>query len=132
MLPTNIILFDGVCNFCNSTVNFVIKRDRKASLHFAPLQSDIGQQLLKEHHLPTDKMNSFIFIEKGKAYTQSTAALKVCKYLRRLWPLFYSFIIIPKFIRNGIYDWIAKNRYKWFGKKQECMIPTADVRNRFL
>lgn len=127
-----IILFDGVCNFCNSTVNFVIKRDKKAILHFAPLQSDIGQQLLKEYHLPNDEMRSFVFIEKGKAYTQSTAALKVCKYLSSLWPLCYGFIIIPKFIRDGIYNWIAKNRYKWFGKKESCMIPNADVKKRFL
>jgi predicted DCC family thiol-disulfide oxidoreductase YuxK len=132
MLTTNIILFDGVCNFCNSTVNFVIKRDKKAILHFAPLQSDIGQQLLKEYHLPNDEMRSFVFIEKGKAYTQSTAALKVCKYLSSLWPLCYAFIIIPKFIRDGIYNWIAKNRYKWFGKKESCMIPNADVKKRFL
>ena len=127
-----IILFDGVCNFCNSTVNFVIKRDKKAILHFAPLQSDIGQQLLKEYHLPNDEMRSFVFIEKGKAYTQSTAALKVCKYLSSLWSLCYAFIIIPKFIRDGIYNWIAKNRYKWFGKKESCMIPSVDVDKRFL
>ncbi len=127
-----IILFDGVCNFCNSTVNFVIKRDKKAILHFAPLQSDIGQQLLKEYHLPNDEMRSFVFIEKGKAYTQSTAALKVCKYLSSLWSLCYAFIIIPKFIRDGIYNWIAKNRYKWFGKKESCMIPNVDVKKRFL
>jgi predicted DCC family thiol-disulfide oxidoreductase YuxK len=127
-----IILFDGVCNFCNSAVNFVIKRDRKSIIHFTPLQSNIGQQILKSHNLPIDKMESFIFIKKGKAYSKSTAALKVCKYLNGLWPLCYSFILIPKFIRDAVYNWIAKNRYKWFGKKKECMLPTADVRNRFL
>lgn len=129
---TPIILFDGVCNFCNNAVNFVIKRDKKASIHFAPLQSEIGRQLLIKYQLPTNTMNTFIFIESGKAYMKSTAALKVCRYLNGLWPLSYSFIIVPKFFRDGIYNWIAKNRYKWFGIKQECMIPTPDVRSRFL
>lgn len=128
----NIILFDGVCNFCNSAINFVIKRDKKAKIHFAPLQSATGQKLLAEYGLPAQEMTTFIFIYNGKAYTKSTAALKVCRYLNGLWPLLYSFIIIPKFIRDGIYNWIAKNRYKWFGIKQECMIPTANVKNRFL
>ena len=127
-----IILFDGVCNFCNSAINFVIKRDKKARLHFAPLQSTTGQQLLATHQLPTDEMKTFVFIEKGRAYTRSTAALRVCKYLNGLWPLCYVFIIIPKFIRDGVYNWVARNRYKWFGIKQECMIPTPDISSRFL
>ena len=127
-----IILFDGICNFCNSAVNFTIKRNKKANIFFAALQSDAGIRLLKEHDLPLEDMQSFIFIEKGKAYNRSTAALKVCRHLRGLWPLCYGFIIIPKFIRDGIYNWIAKNRYKWFGIKQECMIPSPAVKARFL
>ncbi len=127
-----IILFDGVCNFCNSAINFVIKRDKKVRLHFAPLQSTTGQQLLATHQLPIDEMKTFVFIEKGRAYTRSTAALRVCKYLNGLWPLCYVFIIIPKFIRDGVYNWVARNRYKWFGIKQECMVPTPDIRSRFL
>jgi len=126
------ILFDGVCNFCNGTVNFVIKRDKKFLLKFAALQSEAGQQLLKQFNLPSNVFNSFIFIEDGNVYTQSTAALKVCKYLTALWPLLYGFIIVPKFIRNGIYKWIAKNRYKWFGKREQCMMPTPQLRDRFL
>ena len=127
-----IILFDGVCNFCNSAVNFVIKRDKKGHLFFTPLQSSAGQQLLQQYDLPLTEMNSFVFIDKGKAYTRSTASLKVCRYLSGLWPLCYGFIIVPAFIRNGIYDWISRNRYKWFGVREQCMIPTPEVKARFL
>ena len=127
-----IILFDGVCNFCNSAVNFVIKRDKNNLIQFSPLQTEIAHELLARHKLPTEDMKSFIFIEEGKSYTQSTAALKVCRYLTGLWPLLYSFIIIPRFIRDGIYKLIAKNRYKWFGQKTECMIPTPELLAKFL
>ena len=127
-----IILFDGVCNFCNSAVNFVIKRNAKSTIQFAPMQSEAGQNLLKQYNLPADDMQSFIFIDKGTAYKQSTAALKVCRYLRGLWPLCYGLIIVPKFIRDGIYNWIARNRYKWFGIRQQCMIPSPEVKARFL
>jgi predicted DCC family thiol-disulfide oxidoreductase YuxK len=127
-----IILFDGVCNFCNSAVNFVIKRNGKANILFAPMQSEAGQKLLKQYNLPADDMESFIFIENGVAYKRSTAGLRVCRHLRGLWPLCYGLIIVPKFIRDGVYNWIARNRYKWFGVRQECMIPTADIKTRFL
>jgi predicted DCC family thiol-disulfide oxidoreductase YuxK len=132
MIDQPIILFDGVCNFCNSSVNFVIKRDKKALIQFATLQSEAGNKILQAFSLPTTEMNSFVFIENGKAFTQSTAALKVCRYLGAGWPLCYGFIIVPKFIRDGIYNWIAKNRYKWFGVKDQCMIPTPEVKARFL
>ena len=127
-----VILFDGVCNFCNSSVNVVIKNDKKGIILFAPMQTDAGQQLLKQYQLPVNDMQSFVFIENGIAYTRSTAALKVCRYLKNLWPLCYGFIIVPKFIRDGIYNWIAKNRYKWFGIRQQCMIPTPEIRARFI
>ena len=127
-----IIVFDGVCNFCNGAVNFTIKRDKKSVIKFTALQSETGRQILHQYGLPADDMRSFLFIENGKLYNKSTAALKVCRYLKNLWPLCYGFIIVPAFIRNGIYDWIAKNRYKWFGERQECMIPTPEVRARFL
>ena len=126
------ILFDGVCNFCNSAVNFTIKQNKKANIFFAPMQSTAGQRILQEYNLPLEEMQSFIFIDEEKVYKQSTAALKVCRYLRGLWPLCYGFIIVPKFIRDGMYNWIAKNRYKWFGVRQQCMIPTPEVRARFL
>jgi predicted DCC family thiol-disulfide oxidoreductase YuxK len=127
-----IILFDGVCNFCNSAVNFTLKRNAKANIFYAPMQSDAGQKLLKQYNLPVDDMESFVFIDKGVAYNRSTGALRVCRYLRGLWPLCYGLIIVPKFMRDAIYNLVAKNRYKWFGIRQECMIPTPEVKARFL
>ena len=127
-----IILFDGVCNFCNNTVNFVIRRDPKSIFKFATLQGTVAQQILKSHRLDNAEMNSFVLIENDKIYIKSTAALRVCRRLKGLWPLMYGFIIVPKLIRNGIYNWIAKNRYTWFGKKEVCMIPSPDVSARFL
>ena len=127
-----IILFDGVCNFCNSAVNFVIKRDKNSALKFTTLQSNIAHQMLAHQNIPTNDLSSFVFIENEKIYTRSTAALRVCKYLTGLWPLMYGFIIVPKFIRDGIYNWVAKNRYRWFGKTKECMIPTPEIKAKFL
>ena len=127
-----IILFDGVCNFCNSMVNFAIKRDKKNGLKFAPLQNEIAKKLLIANQSLITDLTSFVFIEKDKIYTSSSAALRVCKYLNGMWPLMYGFIIVPKFIRDAIYNLISKNRYKWFGKREECMVPTAEVRARFL
>ena len=132
MQNQSIILFDGVCNLCNSAVIFVIKRDKKNLLRFAPLQSETAHRLLANYNIQIQGMKSFIFIEEGKLYTQSTAALKVCRYFTGLWPLLYGFIIIPSFARDGLYRWIAKNRYKWFGQKNECMIPTPKLQAKFL
>jgi predicted DCC family thiol-disulfide oxidoreductase YuxK len=127
----SIILFDGVCNLCNSAVQFIIKLDKKNYFSFASLQSLQGQKILSQFNLPVNDLNSFVLIENGKAYTRSTGALRVAKKLDGLWPLLYGFIIIPKIIRDGVYKWIAANRYKWFGKKKECMLPPA-IRARFL
>ncbi len=127
-----IILFDGVCNFCNAAVNFTIKRDKQKIIKFAPLQSEAGRQLIQQYGLPENDMRSFLFIENDKVYSRSTAALRVCRHLKGLWPLCYGFMIVPAFIRNAVYDLIAKNRYKWFGQKEECMVPTPDIRARFL
>ena len=127
-----VILFDGVCNFCNGAVNLVIRRDKKAQIQFAPLQSEKGRLFARQFGFTGEDMKTFIFIEDGKVYTKSTAALRVCRYLGALWPLLYGFIIVPKFIRNAVYDLVAKNRYKWFGKKDTCMIPTPEVRARFI
>lgn len=132
MSNSPIILFDGICNFCNSAVKFTLKRNTKKNILFAALQSEAGQRLLQQYKLPVNNFESFIFIENGKAYKQSTAGLKVCRHLRGLWPVCSGFMIVPKFIRDGIYNWIAKNRYKWFGVRQQCMIPTPDVKERFL
>jgi predicted DCC family thiol-disulfide oxidoreductase YuxK len=130
--PKYVILFDGVCNFCNSSVQFVIKRDPNQQFRFASLQSQYGQQVLAQHQLPQNEFNSFIFIENGEIYTKSTAALRVAKQLSGLWPMLYGFIIIPSFIRDAVYNFIAKNRYRWFGKREACMLPTPQQRQLFL
>jgi predicted DCC family thiol-disulfide oxidoreductase YuxK len=126
-----IILFDGICNFCNSAVDFVIKRDKRSVFKFASLQSQVGQKIVASNNLIDTGLSSFIFIEGNNIYSKSTAALRVCRYLDGWWPLMYGFIIVPKKIRDGIYSWIAKNRYKWFGTKS-CTIPNAQLRSRFL
>jgi len=127
-----VILFDGVCNFCNSSVQFVIKRDPKQQFRFASLQSEFGQQVLAQHQLPQNDFNSFILLQEGNIYTKSTAALKVAKQLSGLWPMLYGFIIIPPFIRNAVYSFIAQNRYRWFGKRAACMLPSPHQRQLFL
>lgn len=127
----NIILFDGVCNFCDQSVQFIIKRDAVGFFKFASLQSDIGQTLLKKYHMPTD-LDSFLLIQNGKIYTKSTAALQVARHLDGLWKFFYPLIIIPKPIRDLLYNIFARNRYKWFGKKDSCALPSQEMRDRFL
>lgn len=126
-----VILFDGVCNLCNSSVLLVIKYDPKKLFRFASIQGDYGQQILKRFHLPPTSLGSFILVDENQIYTQSTGALKVVKRLSGLWPLMYAFIIIPPFIRDIVYNLIAKNRYKWFGKKDNCAVPSAALRELF-
>ena len=132
IMDNPIILFDGVCNFCNYWVTFAIKRDRKNKLKFTPLQGETAKQLLPQFHINPSSLSSVIFIDNGKAYTQSSAAIQICKHLDGGWKLFYALIIIPKFMRDGLYNIIARNRYKWFGKKESCLIPTAELKERFL
>lgn len=128
----HIILFDGVCNLCNASVNFIIKRDKKDHFRFAPLQSQFAQELCKKYDIDILKMESVLLIEKQKLYTQSTAALRISKKLSGLWPVLYTFIIIPTIIRNPLYNLIARNRYKWFGKKDTCMIPRPELKEKFI
>ncbi len=127
-----IILFDGVCNLCNNSVQFVIKHDTDNKFMFAALQSPTGQALLQQYNLPQQELNSFVLIKDEKVYLKSTAALNVEKNLNGPVKLLYGFIIVPEFIRNAVYNFIAKNRYKWFGKKESCMIPTPALQSRFL
>jgi predicted DCC family thiol-disulfide oxidoreductase YuxK len=127
-----VILFDGVCNLCTSSVTFVIQRDSKSRFRFASLQSNFGQNFLKEAGIETQHFDTIIFIKSGKVFTRSSAALEVARELDGLWPMLYAFKIIPAPIRNGVYNWIARNRYKWFGKKDSCMIPTPELKARFL
>lgn len=128
-----IILFDGVCNLCNSSVQFVIKRDKKDLFRYAALQSKAGQQLVEQRHIDTRTIDSIILIEPGVAYyTKSDAALEIAQDLGGLWKLTAIFTWIPTSIRNAIYDFVAKNRYKWFGKKESCMVPTPELKAKFL
>ena len=126
------ILFDGVCNLCAWAVRFILERDPRNALRFASLQSDTGQRLLAEHGLQAVTMDSFVLIENGVAFTESTAALRVSRHLHRAWPLCYAGIILPRVLRDPIYRFIARNRYRWFGKQDSCMMPTPELRARFL
>ena len=127
-----IILFDGVCNFCNSSVNFIIEHDAENYFKFAPLQTETANKLLDEYEINKKKTDSVILIEHGKAYTYSTAALKIAKKLDGLYSLLYGFIIVPQPIRDFFYKLFAEYRYKLFGKKDACMMPTAEIREKFL
>lgn len=126
------ILFDGVCNFCNGSVNFIIERDPPGYFKFAPLQSERGEKLLAEYGIDKTQTDSVILIEDGKAYMRTTAALRIARKLTGGWSLFYAFIIVPAFIRDIFYDLFAKYRYKLFGKQDACMMPTPEIRARFL
>lgn len=127
-----IILFDGVCNFCNGTVNFLLRQDKKKVFRFAALQSEAGQKLLAQYKLPTENFDTFLLLDEGKVYKRSAAALRVGNKLPWYWQWSQIFWLIPPFLRDGLYQLIAKNRYKWFGKKDSCMIPTPEMKNRFL
>ena len=126
-----VLLFDGVCNLCSGSVQFVLKRNSKGNIRFASLQSEIGQELRATYQIPEDT-DSIVFIKNYKAYLKSSAALRIATYLSFPLNWLYIFIIIPPFIRNFLYDIIAKNRYKWFGKQDACMLPTPEIRSRFL
>ena len=127
-----IILFDGVCNLCNSSVNFIIDHDKKNEFRFASLQSEAGQILLKKFDLNTNDFDSIILVDNGKHYERSSAVLKIVKKFPGLWKLLYLFIIVPKPFRDFVYDIIADNRYKWFGKKESCRVPTPELKEKFL
>lgn len=134
MEPTSkIILFDGVCNLCNNSVQFVIKRDKKNIFRYAALQSEVGQKLTKERGIDTSTVDSIILIEPGVAYyTKSTAALEIGKTFGGGYKVLGLFQWIPETLRNWVYDFVARNRYKWFGKREECMVPTPELKAKFL
>jgi len=131
-LNHDIILFDGVCNLCNSSVQYVIKRDKKDRFRFTVLQEEPGLSLIEEFNIDSSKTDSIILLTKGKVYTKSSAALRIAKQIGGVTSLLYIFILVPPFIRNWMYDYIAKNRYKWYGKKDVCMIPSPELRSKFL
>jgi predicted DCC family thiol-disulfide oxidoreductase YuxK len=131
-LESKIILFDGVCNLCNGFVDFVIRRDTRGSFKFASLQSPRATSILAPYGHATPNQESIFLIEGKNAYRRSAAALRIFRGLRGFWPFLYVFIIVPPFIRDGVYDWVAQNRYRWFGKRDTCRMPTALERERFL
>ncbi|MCB0556214.1 MAG: thiol-disulfide oxidoreductase DCC family protein [Phaeodactylibacter sp.] len=127
-----ILLFDGVCNLCNGAVQFIIRRDPNAVFRFASLQSEFARKSLAEHKKNSDDLDTVVLLEEQQLYVKSDAALRAVRYLSGLWPLLYGFIILPRPLRNAVYDWVARNRYRWFGKKSQCMIPRPEWRERFL
>lgn len=132
MKEEGVILFDGVCNMCNASVNFIIDRDKSSKFKFASLQSDIGKSLLVKFQKEAEKLDSVVLIAGGKLYDKSSAALKIASMLPFPYPLSILFRVFPKTLRDVVYDYIANNRYKWFGKKDVCRVPDAETRNRFL
>jgi predicted DCC family thiol-disulfide oxidoreductase YuxK len=129
--PSHVVLFDGVCNLCNGAVQFIISHDPEARFHFAPLESDISRRLLDGRTKGT-LPDSVVLIEDGQVYTRSTAALRIVRRLKFPWPLLSAFLIVPRPLRDMVYDAIARHRYKWFGKRDVCMMPTPELRSRFL
>lgn len=127
-----IILFDGVCNFCNGAVNFVINRDREGYFKFAVLQSKMGEELLDRYRIDKVETDSVVLIEDDKAYLFSSAALRIVRRLPGIWPVLYGFIVLPESIRDRAYKLFASYRYRLFGRREECMIPTPEIRARFL
>jgi predicted DCC family thiol-disulfide oxidoreductase YuxK len=127
-----IVLFDGLCNFCDASVNFIIDHDPRGRFRFAPLQSEAAKALLLRHGLDAQQLQSVALIEEGSCYTRSTAALRIARRLSGPWRLLYGLIGVPRSMRDFVYDWIARNRYRWFGRRDACRVPTPELRSRFL
>jgi predicted DCC family thiol-disulfide oxidoreductase YuxK len=127
-----VMLFDGVCNLCSFWVRFAIARDPAARLRFAAVQSDLGQDFLQHRNLPTDVFESFFLIEDGQVFEKSTAFLRMVGHLRWPWPLLRAVRIVPRPLRDWLYDRIARNRYRLFGRRDSCLVPSPDVAGRFL
>jgi len=131
-IKSPVLLFDGVCNLCNASVQWILKRDRKGIFKFAALQSDTGQMLLRQFGLSEKDFDTVVLVADGRIFTRSDAALEIVQRIGGMWSLLAVFKIIPRSIRDTIYDWVARNRYRWFGKKEECMLPRPEWRERFV
>lgn len=127
-----VLFFDGVCNLCNSSVDFLIRQDSDKQLKFASLQSDYAQSKLSKYHLSHSALSSLVYLKDETVYTHSSGAIRVFADLGGWRKIVLGFLIIPKFLRDGIYTWVAKNRYKWFGKKETCRLPTPGERDRII
>lgn len=132
MKTPSIVLFDGECNLCNSAVAFVMKRDPRGRFRFASLQSEAGRKLVKECGMGDPGTDSVVLLRGGRCFTRSAAALRIARGLRGAWPLLAVFLLIPRPLRDRLYDVIAHHRYRWFGKAEQCLVPTPEFRNRFL
>lgn len=131
--PVSILLFDGVCHLCHGAVQFILKRDPHGHIHFASLQSETGKQLLAQFGHQESGMQSVIFIEDSQLYTKSDAVLRVGRKLGGVWPILSrAGLVLPRFARNVLYDWVARNRYRWLGKSEQCLLPSPHTRSRFL
>lgn len=128
---TSYIFFDGYCNLCNASVDFIVRRDRKRSFYYASLQGDTASKILADKPELHGK-DSIVLLENGKVYTESSAVLRISLKMSALWPLMSIFLIVPKFIRDGVYRFVARNRYKWFGKRDTCRVPTEEESHQFL
>ncbi|MDH6425587.1 thiol-disulfide oxidoreductase DCC family protein [Paenibacillus sp. FSL R5-0887] len=132
MKDKSIVLIDGVCHLCQGVVRFIIPRDPDAKFLFAPLQNEIAAKLMKESGLQPGQLNTVILLENGVYYTESAAVLRIARKLRFPWPAAYVFILVPRPLRNALYRYVAKNRYRWFGRDEQCMLPTPEIKRRFL
>jgi len=128
----HVIIFDGVCNFCNSSINFIIKRDHSNNFVFAPMQSPAAQKLIADYNVENVGFDTFLLIKNGKCFYRTNAAIEIAQDLRGVWPLFKVFKILPRPIRDYFYRLFARNRYSIFGKKETCMVPTKELKNKFL
>jgi predicted DCC family thiol-disulfide oxidoreductase YuxK len=128
----SVLLFDGVCNLCNTSVKWVLLRDKKGEFKFAAIQSEAGQSLLKSFGLDNQPLESVILISGRQAYIKSDAAIKVASKLGGIWTIALVFRLVPRPVRDAIYDWVAKNRYRWFGKQEQCLLPQPEWKDRFL
>lgn len=130
--PDFIVLFDGHCTLCHGAVAFIIRRDPAGIFTFASLQSEAGRRVAQAAGATEPGNDSILLIEGGRRYDRSTAALRIARKLNRLWPLLYVFILVPRPLRDVLYRWVARNRYAWFGRVEHCLLPTPDIRSRFL
>ena len=131
-MDSAVVLFDGICNLCSWSVQFILRRDPHAYFRFAALQSPIGQRLLHTHGIDPDILASVVLIDQGTVYLQSEAALRIVRHLHGIWPVVSMLLVVPRPLRDRFYDWIATRRYRWFGQRASCLIASAATRNRFL
>jgi predicted DCC family thiol-disulfide oxidoreductase YuxK len=131
-MTSSLVFFDGVCNLCNGTVQFLLNIDKHQRLQFGSLQGETAKKILPAYQMSPDKLSSIIFIHSNRVYTESSAVLEIFRMIGGPWTILYVFKIIPDFLRNGLYRLVARYRYQWFGKKDQCIIPSSSLKSRFL